>query len=515
MLVYGDHVRAVDVARTLAAPAGDPTADFIALSELAQGLLDAEFEARGCDDLTPLHAAAVADLRARAARIAAAWDGRPAPPPPVAALTGLALPQTVKAKTAEGHAFYAVYPEAYLEAARAVGWAAPPFVLGLRSIGLGLAAMVAEGAGAAEVVSLRPVGPPFRRELRIAPGLRARLAAHAGPFAVVDEGPGLSGSSFGAVLDLLEGLGVGRERIVVFPSHAGDPGPEASAAHRARWAGLRKAAVDFPALAARRPLPTRFEDVTGPVHAVEDLSGGAWRAGRPLPAFPRQERLKFRLRTASGDWLVRFAGLGAAGEAKLARARALHAAGWGPEAAALRWGFLLLRWVDGAPARPRPDELAGYLAFRASLEGGAGASLDELADMVRVNAGELGLDVRAQVPAVTPRPVQVDARLHAWEWLRTAGGRLLKTDALDHACAHDLVGCQDIAWDVAGAAVELGLSEPEVRALAQAAGADMRLVAFHRLAYPAFQAGLWTFAGETAEVARYRAALDGASRAAA
>ena len=40
-------------------------------------------------------------------------------------------------------------------------------------------------------------------------------------------------------------------------------------------------------------------------------------------------------------------------------------------------------------------------------------------------------------------------------------GHLLKTDALDHHAAHDLVGCQDIAWDIAGAAVELDLAPAE------------------------------------------------------
>jgi hypothetical protein len=39
-----------------------------------------------------------------------------------------------------------------------------------------------------------------------------------------------------------------------------------------------------------------------------------------------------------------------------------------------------------------------------------------------------------------------------------AGGRLLKSGALDHHAGHDLVGHQDIAWDIVGAVVELGLS---------------------------------------------------------
>ena len=53
------------------------------------------------------------------------------------------------------------------------------------------------------------------------------------------------------------------------------------------------------------------------------------------------------------------------------------------------------------------------------------------------------------------RPVEIDGRLHAWSYLRR-DGHLLKTDALDHHAGHDLVGCQDIAWDIVGAKIELG-----------------------------------------------------------
>lgn len=486
MLVYGDRRREVTTAQTLA------RREAFTLAELAQGLIDAEFEANGVDDLTPLHAAAAADLRALAA-------GR-AP----GALAALPLPPRVTVKEPEGYAFYAVYPEAYAQAARSIAWPAPPFVIGLRSIGLGLAAQVAEASGAVGMVSLRPAGPPFRRTLRLSDRLRSSLAAHPGPFAVVDEGPGLSGSSFGAVLDLLQDLGVSLDRIVVFPSHAGDLGPEADPAHRRRWAQVRRAVAGSPA--TDRAVGELFVDLIGPALHVEDLSGGAWREG-DAPAFPQQERLKFRISTASGRWLAKFAGLGHIGEAKLERARALHAADAVPAPVALRWGFLLSRWEDGEIARPTPAELARYLSLRAGLPAPPGASPAALTEMARVNAAELGLDLAPDPPRATPRPVAIDGRLHAWEWIRTPDGRLLKTDALDHCCAHDLIGGQDIAWDVAGAAVEFELPDAEVERLRAAVGADPELTAFCRLAYPAFQAGLWSFAGDQRQVARYRAAL--------
>ena len=46
------------------------------------------------------------------------------------------------------------------------------------------------------------------------------------------------------------------------------------------------------------------------------------------------------------------------------------------------------------------------------------------------------------------------------EWIRTTSG-WIKTDALDHHNDHLLPGNQDIAWDIAGAAVEFGL-RPEL-----------------------------------------------------
>jgi hypothetical protein len=52
--------------------------------------------------------------------------------------------------------------------------------------------------------------------------------------------------------------------------------------------------------------------------------------------------------------------------------------------------------------------------------------------------------------------VAVDGRMLAHEWLVTGRG-LAKVDALDHHDDHFLPGCQDIAWDIAGACLELRL----------------------------------------------------------
>jgi hypothetical protein len=500
MLVYGDARRTRQTADLLDAVAADGPHAFYDASALAQGLVDAEFEASGEDDLTPTHAACLDLLLALACGRATAGE--------LAALRTQPLPEEISVTAPEGYAFYAVYPQAYRIAARSVAWASPPLVIGLRSIGAGLAAVVAAATGGTPL-TLRPAGHPFAREVRPSAALRARIAAHAGPFAVVDEGPGLSGSSFGSVVRLLEDLGVSHDRIVLLPSHAGGPGPRASTVDRIRWGRARRAVATLDDLLAADPIAGWFADLIGPATKVEDLSAGAWRTpGTAAPADPHRERRKFRLTTPRGAWLARFAGLGRTGEEKLMRARALHDAGFGPEPVTLRRGFLLERWESATPLELRGAErsrflahLGLYLAFRArAFPAGPneGASVRELAEMIRVNGG-----VSTALPAAAPR-IQVDARLHAWEWIRRGDGAFCKLDGIDHACGHDLVGCQPIAYDIAGATVEFELSPAELVGLlgqvAAEAGCtvDPGSLRFFEFAYASFQLGLWSLAEPSA-----------------
>jgi hypothetical protein len=545
VLVYGDLARTVDPRVRidhLRSLIGGPTTRqepaehrdrligaLISAGELAQGLVDAEFARRGCDDLSEIHKAAL-DLVIEIARLLDAAGRVSVAEMSLARLRSMPLPPTIDCKTPEGFAFYAVYPQAYAAAARTARLPQAPVVIGLRSIGTTLAAVTAAATGAVLTVSLRPVGQPFEREVRVSDELRRRLAEHDGPFLIVDEGPGLSGSSFGAVIDLLDGLGVGSQRIILMPSHPGDPGEQASPRRLRSWRGARRLVRTLDDLLMRQPIGERFTDLIGEVHAVEDLSGGAWREDHRRveqpPAAPGLERRKFRLRASSGVYLARFAGLGESGEAKFRRAQLLCRAGYTPEAVALRDGFLLERWVSDA----RPIDVAStrrqrflshlgqYLGFRARCLPGVeeqGADPSALREMTLVNADELGGgDLRRKLAARLGHPhrlptgggaVHQDGRLHSWEWRRAPGGKLIKTDAIDHSCAHDLIGCQDIAWDVAGAACEFGLSDSEAGGLARlvsdAAGApvDMATVEFFSICYAAYQAGYWAMHGDNAE----------------
>lgn len=510
MLVYGDHARAVEVRPELARieqvwrelPSstqigvdrhGRLAAVFIGLSELLQGVGDEAVEAEPA--FLALTAAAAAALRC-------SWDSGflyvDPPPADLFHAAADAAPKRVTIKTAEGYAFYALYPEAYREAAREL--APETRVIGVRSIGAGLACVVADAAGAPPPLTVRPTGHPFRREVALPP------VDPTATYAVVDEGPGLSGSSFGAVADALEVQGVPAERILFLPGHDGDLGPQGSEAHRRRWRAARRPHVTFDDLIAPR-LPGWVEDLTGPALSVEDFSGGAWRRlthGGDESAWPPSaahgERRKFLLRSEQGAFLLKFVGLGMGGVTSFERALTLHAAGWAPEPLGWRHGFLVERWVESRPltAEDRPtlvNALHRYLAFRSEAfpaPDDAGAAPEALAEMARVNIAEaLGPDLAARLPEPPPFEPRVagDNRLHAWEWRVAPDGRVLKADALDHAFTHDLIGCQPPDWDRAGAVVEHDLSPEEAAAVSE-------IHPFWVTAYAAFQLGLWSMAAD-------------------
>lgn len=573
MLVFGDQVRTMrpaDCLDGIAAALGLAGAErqpilrhgalghaLIEAGMLLQGLADADCERAGHDAPSPAQDRAMALLLALARRVARSWtsglrESDAALPPEWRSLADAVPAGALRVVRPEGFRLYALYPECYLIAAARSGLDRPA-VVGLRSIGTTLAAMVAVATGAPDFATVRPVGAPFGRILRTAPALRQALLARP-DIAIVDEGPGLSGSSFGSVADLLEDAGAAPARLVFFPSHGGAPGAEASERHARRWQAARRHACDFDIMGLDRPetaqgLDRWFADLVGePLEPLADLAGGRWRAHRRFdvapPVWPLLERRKYLMRTASGEWLLKFAGLGPGSAGKLARARRLHAAGLAPEPLALRHGFLIERWhrdatAPFAPSAGTPDvlpTLARYLGFRARhfpAAAEAGAPLPELRAMLARNVGQCLAEpvagrLLARVDAALrraapPRRIHTDNRLPWWEWLRLADGAILKADATDHDCDHSLIGCQDVAWDIAGAAVEFTLPPPETERLCAAVAAegqaavDRALVAALMPCYAAFQTGCWWFAGEmpgpeqTAGIAmreRYRRQLE-------
>jgi len=496
LLVYGDHAERVDPRRRLAElealtgrwlPHDALTDLFIDTAGLTQGIADADFATQGADRFRPDEAAMLGWLTGLARTLLRSWDdgqsGGVASTLPILA----GLPETVSIKLAEGFAFYALRPEAFGLAARQLRLAGEPRVIGLRSIGTGLACMAAAALNAPPPVTLRPSGDPFDRRPRVADDLVGATLSGDAHVVIVDEGPGLSGSSFGGTADWLETHGVPGDRIAFLPSHGGDLGEQAQPRHRARWRSAQR-----PVVTLDEPRREWLEALLGPILSWHDLSGGQWRplwsaSETDWPAIdPMWERRKFLARTPDGDWLVKWTGLGRAAQRK--RELAATLVDWLPEMRGLAHGWLITRWhADAVPARPSLDELTAYLRTRAALAApAAGASLETLVTMVRRNALP---DWLPDLRGLAPHPILTDNRMAAHEWLRLPSGKLLKADALDHHQGHDLIGCQDIGWDVAGAAVELGLAAPDTEQLRAALNVSPALLAFYTIAYRAFRLG--------------------------
>jgi hypothetical protein len=505
---------------------------FIDMAAVAQGLADTEYAQRGHDDLLAAQTQTMAALRELARVIDESWRSGFARQEAVdVAFPDLrgTLPLTVTLRRCEGYAFYGLYPETYLEAARDLPQGC--IVIGLRSIGTGLAALVAAASDAWAVVTVRPAGPPFSRSVDAGPELERLVGENQHrSFVIADEGPGLSGSSFGGTADWLEALGVPRGLIIFMPSHDGALGREASERHGKRWAEADRRVRSFDQLfldpSAAAPLHGWFHDITGGLDRTpEDISGGGWTHGRTeIPTSPSREARKLRLSGENGRFVAKFAGLDGPARAKFDRARALHEAGFCVEPLALRYGFLLETEIDGAPTRDIPmAHVVEYCRFRRDSFPAAngGATLRELRDMaehnIRQGAPEAARDLRerwnderlARLELLV-EPVHVDGRMHWWEWLRV-GERVLKTDAVDHSESHDLIGCQDILWDVAGASVEIAANPSDARTLAEAftSGSPDReeLLELMTVCYVAFQLGWWTFSGTSegaAQSQRYR-----------
>ena len=497
---------------------------FIRAAELVQGIADAAFERRGLDARAGLQHSGAILLLDMATAIDRSWRHGFAAGADIQAfrpkVEDLGEFGWIRTRTGEGYAHYAVYPESYLEVARRSGLGPTTCVIGLRSIGTGLAALVAAALEAGPAITLRPVGHPFDRQIQAdADILDARTAHPNLHFAIVDEGPGLSGSSFASVAKWLFSLGVSAERVHFFPSHGGEPGDETTAETRSIWQRCRRH-------------PACPEDVLfgpkGVRHWVESSVGSLQGGLEEVPvsaSFPRDtrfERRKFLARTDKGTWLVKFAGLGDLGTRKLRDARAMACAGFGPETVGLCYGFLVQKYLTGEPLTANGHDrhrfletLASYLAFRATGLGSpaAGASLEMLRHMAVENTAQsLGGGAAEKIDrrlhglnllSARVRPVRTDNRLHSWEWL-ALGKAFMKIDAVDHCEAHDLIGCQDIAWDVAGSIAEHDLTTAETASISEAARAagaivEPKMVAAMLPCYLAFQIGLWSTAhGPTA-----------------
>jgi hypothetical protein len=440
-------------------------------------------------------------------------------------VVALPLPDRLQLRVAEGYAYYSLYPETYIEASRQFLNATRPrhvTCIGIRTIGTSLSAVVAaaleEQACPTESCTVRCQGHPFDRHLLLDAELAEYLARRAdGYYAIVDEGPGLSGSTFCCVAAKLAQFGVPDERIVFFPSHDADPSTMVSEAARLRWPRHRRYVADFDVVWVRSGRLA----ASLPEGELTDISAGQWR---PLlferrsqyPAVqPSHERRKYLLRGAV-TWMLKFAGLGRYGEATHARAVELARAGFHPPVHGLHDGFLATEFVKGRPMRvPDVDErflerVAQYLAHLRRIPGSAEPmSPEEWMQMIEVNVTEgLGSEWADRFRRGGVRPPEgecdgsADGRMLLHEWLRLEEGHV-KTDGVDHGADHFSPGCPDPAWDIAACRVEWDLPAPmEARLIGrytQLAG-DATLpvrLPFYTLAYLAHRLGYAKTAART------------------
>lgn len=382
-------------------------------------------------------------------------------------------PDWVSISPPEGFTYYALHP---LDFARVTAQLPleprPCAVIGIRSIGTTLSAVAMAsirlaGLGSSRI-TVRPTGHPYARQTEFDREqylwIRERLLEEA-QFAVVDEGPGRSGSTFLSVAEALLRAGVSRERITLVGSR--QPDPESLCAENAvnRWNGFRY-------IATSPSVNTRFKECLY-------VGGGCWRdffltENRDWPeSWTQTERLKFI--SSDQKTLFKFEGMGRIGADARQRAFALSEAGFGPPARDAGDGFLVYDLVEGkhlASLDMSPsllDTMARYCAFRASTFSEDSRSPSQLKQMVEFNIQqEFGIDVVIPEHGFDSRhPVLVDGRMQPHEWISIGPGKFIKTDAIDHGDNHFFPGPSDIAWDLAGIAIEWQLRPPALRRLLQ------------------------------------------------
>ena len=298
-------------------------------------------------------------------------------------LSSADLPESLTVSIPEGFSYYALHPLDYADllSENAIDTPAAA-VVGIRSIGTTLSAIVRAWFELrqipAERITVRPTGHPFDRRLSLSERDRQwiiRGVQQQAMFFVVDEGPGLSGSSFLAVAEALLRAGVSAERIVLLPSSTPNLSALLASDAAPRWGRFKTL-----------PLKSMLHV---PTEAKHDFGWGEWRRNvfareQDWPGvWPWTERRKFL--SANRRTLFRFDGHGHYGKAVRDRAKLLAEHGWGPAASVAGDGFSACPWNFGE--RPRHADrdtvlhLARYCAFRAAHFELPAASSDELEHM--------------------------------------------------------------------------------------------------------------------------------------
>jgi hypothetical protein len=445
--------------------------------------------------------------------------------------------ELVTLKIPEGYAFYALFPEQYC--VTALNWARQrkngneALVVGLRSIGTSLSAVVKEtlcqmGWNASRF-TVRPNGHPFQRRS----DLNGKQFAIDVPVLIVDEGPGISGSSMAAVAEAF--IAARCPDVSFFPGHSNGPSAPCPTV-REVWRHVPRYVtpvekVKWDGIFLEESLLAGVKELGGGAHAcekIQNISGGLWQKLMRTnevewPTSPPQfERAKF-LCTGRNECPVlwKFAGVhsganGAdAGEVVLARVSRLASAGYCPEPLGVFRGFIAMPWLNGDRfTRADSDDpvllrrIGNYIVAAAQpglTEEQNKTAIERIAEMLFWNTKESLGEMFAQkaLPfkdAAFEGEVELmygDGHLAPHEWIRIVNGTIFKLDAEGHSADHTLIGEQSVLWDIAGSWIEWDLNVRTAVSLVEAIEekgirVNLEALAFYRAAYSAFRVGLFS-----------------------
>jgi hypothetical protein len=423
-------------------------------------------------------------------------------------LASASVPESLTVSVPEGFAYYALHPLAYSDVVeRLPELPARVVVVGIRSIGSTLSAATAAGLQhkgvPANRFTVRPGGHPYNRRTQFSAEqmkLVQTEISHGASFLIVDEGPGLSGSSFLSVAEALLQAGVPREKITLICSH--DPQPDRMCAENAaaRWQQFR--------------CITTSKEARRPADAHIWIGGGEWRKfflpdESAWPAcWPSFERLKYLSGKGDGNRFYKFLGLGHYGDQIFGRERCVAAEGFAPAPSIEDHGFISYPFLNARPMRSEDltrqtlELLATYCAFRLRTFAIPSANLSALQEMAEHNLHEFNLDL--PVALRLESAVIADGRMQPHEWLLSGEVKMLKTDCGSHGDDHFFPGPTDIAWDLAGAIVEWRMSAPQAEAFLEiyrrASGDDAQnRIADYVNAYAVFRLAYCTMAANAME----------------
>jgi hypothetical protein len=377
----------------------------------------------------------------------------------LAAVVADDLPERLRVSPPEGFAYYALHPGDFADAIDRLETPGPVGVVGIRSVGttlsaVALAALKSRGISSSRI-TVRPRGHPYDRttQLQEEQVTWAReLNRQGARFLVVDEGPGLSGSSFLSSAECLLQEEIGADRITLMGTRGVDPSQLCARDASARWTKF-----------SWRQVPSR---ITRRFEGSTRLSGGLWRdlllpdRNQQPACWPEMDTVKYWSR--DGHEVYKFEGFGEAGRKVRERASLLYDSGFSARAEDANDGMSSYRFIRGRALTKEAlstevlDRLAAYCAFREKGFRSDCAANGLVEEMAFFNYRE---ETGRELPVSpglfrTHSPVICDGRMSPHEWIQCADGRLMKVDGCKDGDDHFLPGPTDIAWDLAGAIVE-------------------------------------------------------------